>query len=95
MAGLELKREEEIRKRIADDRGIDLLKIQIASEKDPAKKAKLEADMADKIRVITNSVPQVGGGIGGLNSGSPAAAPQQDPNAPRPGFGKATEKKTP
>ena len=73
MAGLELKREEEIRKRIADDKGIGLLKIQIASEKDPAKKAKLEEDMAGKIKAISDSVGQVGGGIAG--GASAAGAP--------------------
>jgi len=93
MAGLELKREEEIRKRIADDKGIGLLKIQIASEKDPAKKARLEEDMAGKIKAIADSVGQVGGGIASVAAG--AGAPQPDPNAPRAGFGKAVEKKTP
>ena len=93
MAGLELKREEEIRKRIADDKGIGLLKIQIASEKDPAKKARLEEDMAGKIKAIADSVGQVGGGIASVATG--AGAPQPDPNAPRAGFGKAVEKKTP
>jgi hypothetical protein len=75
MAGLELKREEEIRKRIADDKGIGLLKIQIASEKDPAKKARLEEDMAGKIKAIADSVGQVGGGIAGgaPTAGAPAA----------------------
>jgi hypothetical protein len=69
MAGLELKREEEIRKRIAEDKGIGLLNIQIASEKDPAKKAKLEQDKSEKIRKIASDIPQVGGGIAG---GAPA-----------------------
>lgn len=93
MAGLELKREEEIRKRIKDDTSIGLLKIQIASEKDPVKKAKLEEEVARKVKTIADDVGQVGGGIAGVATS--AGAPQSDPNAPRTGFGKAVEKKTP
>lgn len=93
MAGLEYKRAEEIRKLVEKDQSIGLLKIQIASEKDPAKKAKLEEEVAKKLKTIADSVPEVGGGIAGVATN--AGAPQPDPNAPRAGFGKAVEKKTP
>jgi hypothetical protein len=33
--------------------------------------------------------------LGQKPAGSPTPVPQLDPNAPRPGFGKAAEKKTP
>jgi hypothetical protein len=65
MEALDLKRQEEIRKRIEKDQSIALLSIKIASEKDPAKKALLEREKADKLKAIADSVPQVGGGIAG------------------------------
>lgn len=95
---LEQLRADNIRKAIDDQKTIILqanLRIQNAKTDDERVKAK--NDLKEIYDNIYARYPAVGG-IGGLGqkpAGAPTSAPQPDPNAPRPGFGKAAEKKTP